>query len=128
MSARAAAFKAVYPLLGSAVGVPVWSTLQELLSSQFWSRERLEALPALDVVMIPVAMKKNRPGQKIEVLVEPALAARAEEILLRDSSTFGLRRTTTERVILEREIVSVETPYGPAKLKIGRRGGEAWRS
>jgi phenylacetate-CoA ligase len=43
-SPRAAVFRAIYSLLGSSVGVPVWSTLQDLIDSQYWSRDRLEAL------------------------------------------------------------------------------------
>lgn len=86
-------------------------------------RERLEAVPVLDVLIENVAMKKNRPGHKIEILVLPEHALAAEDTLLRESSTFGLRRRSVERVILDREIVEVATPLGPARLKLGKRHG-----
>ena len=41
-SIRATLFRAVYPVLGSTVGIPVWSKLQELIQSQYWSADQLE--------------------------------------------------------------------------------------
>ena len=41
-SIRATVFRAVYPVLGSTVGIPVWSKLQELIQSRSWSPDQLE--------------------------------------------------------------------------------------
>ncbi|MCA9321968.1 MAG: nickel pincer cofactor biosynthesis protein LarC, partial [Planctomycetes bacterium] len=86
-------------------------------------RERLETLGALDLVYEPVQMKKNRPGVRVELLCEPAREAPLVEALLRESSTFGLRRRSCERVVLDREWVTVATVLGTARVKIGRRDG-----
>jgi uncharacterized protein (TIGR00299 family) protein len=57
---------------------------------------------ALDVTLLHTSMKKGRPGVRIEVLCRPADATRLEELLLRESSTIGVRRTTVSRRALPR--------------------------
>jgi uncharacterized protein (TIGR00299 family) protein len=84
--------------------------------------ERLFAAGALDVFATPIQMKKHRPGVLLSVIVEPARAGELEAILFRETATFGIRRTTATRSKLARESVTVETPWGPARVKHGRRG------
>ena len=67
-------------------------------------------------------MKKGRPGFMVSVICEPAKAAELEAILFRETATFGVRRHTAERSKLQREAVTVETPWGPVKAKRGWRG------
>ncbi len=74
---------------------------------------------ALDAHFYPAHMKKNRPGLSLRVLCEPANEGRIAELILRETTTFGLRRTPTERWRLDRRIEEVETPLGPAKVKLG---------
>jgi pyridinium-3,5-bisthiocarboxylic acid mononucleotide nickel chelatase len=62
---------------------------------------------ALDVTLLQTVMKKGRPGVRIEVLCRPADATRLEDLLLRESSTIGVRRTTVSRRALVREEGSV---------------------
>jgi hypothetical protein len=62
---------------------------------------------ALDVTLLPVAMKRGRPGTRIEVLCLPADSARLEELLLNESTTIGVRRRTVQRRALDRDVMSV---------------------
>ncbi|MFI5244793.1 MAG: nickel pincer cofactor biosynthesis protein LarC [Gemmatimonadales bacterium] len=63
---------------------------------------------ALDVTLLQTTMKKGRPGVRIEVLCRPADSMRLEELLLRESSTIGVRRTQVTRRALRRTENSVE--------------------
>ncbi|MDW8307933.1 MAG: nickel pincer cofactor biosynthesis protein LarC [Verrucomicrobiales bacterium] len=81
------------------------------------------AAGALDVVTAPVQMKKNRPGVLLTVLCAEADADRFTELMLRQTSAFGVRRTVAERRKLPREIVTVKTRFGPVAVKVGRLAG-----
>jgi uncharacterized protein (TIGR00299 family) protein len=83
--------------------------------------ERLLEAGALDVFTIPIQMKKNRPGVLLSVIAEPDRAADLEAILFRETATFGIRRYRAERTKLQREMATVQTPWGPVKAKRGRR-------
>lgn len=63
---------------------------------------------ALDVTLLQTIMKKGRPGVRFEVLCRPADAARLEALLLRESSTIGVRRTSVTRRALARAESSVD--------------------
>ena len=69
-------------------------------------------------------MKKGRPAYLVEALAHPEDSAAVEQTLLRHSSTFGLRKTTAVRQVLARWHVSVETPYGTIRVKVGAHGSE----
>ena len=79
---------------------------------------------ALDVFYTPVQMKKNRPGVLLTVLCAEAEAARFSELILRETSAFGVRRTTAERRKLRREFTRVKTPFGDVAVKMGRLNGK----
>ncbi|HXD87086.1 MAG TPA: nickel pincer cofactor biosynthesis protein LarC [Urbifossiella sp.] len=86
--------------------------------------ERLFAAGALDVFVMPGLMKKNRPGDLISVIAAPETADALEAVLFRETATFGIRRHSAERSKLEREAISVQTPWGPVLAKRGwRKGG-----
>lgn len=85
--------------------------------------EKSLALGALDTFYTPVHMKKNRPGVLLTVLCAPSDAEKFSELILRETSAFGVRRTTAERRKLRRELTSVETPYGEVAIKLGRLNG-----
>ncbi len=78
---------------------------------------------ALDVFSTPVHMKKNRPGQLVTVLCEPAAEERLTDLIFRETTTLGVRRTTATRKTLKRELVTVETPLGPIRVKVARMNG-----
>ena len=85
--------------------------------------DRLFAAGALDVFAQPIQMKKNRPGVLLSVICEAAAVAACEEILFRETGTFGVRRHPASRSKLIREAVQVDTPFGPVKAKRGWRDG-----
>jgi uncharacterized protein (TIGR00299 family) protein len=86
--------------------------------------EKLFAAGAVDVYTTAIQMKKSRPGVKISVLVAPSRRAQVEDVLLRETPTFGVRRVLMERSKLERHEKSVETPYGDIRVKVGLIDGE----
>ena len=69
-------------------------------------------------------MKKNRPGVLLTVLCAEADADKFSELILRETTAFGVRRTIAERRKLRREFAEVKTPFGKVTVKIGRLGGK----
>jgi len=86
--------------------------------------EKLLAQGALDVYCTAVTMKKNRLGTKITVLCPPTETAKMEQIMFRESTTFGIRRGICQRTILPRKHQTVETPYGKIRMKVGYFDGQ----
>lgn len=84
--------------------------------------ERTLAAGALDAFLTPTLMKKGRPAHVLSVLVEPARAADLAELVFRETSTFGIRRTTCPRWKLARESREIASPWGPVRIKIGELG------
>jgi len=85
--------------------------------------EQALAAGALDVFYTPIQMKKNRPGTLLSVLCAPRDADKFSELILRETSAFGVRRFAAERRKLRREVVTVKTAYGDAAVKLGRLNG-----
>jgi len=81
------------------------------------------ATGALDVFHTPVQMKKSRPGVLLTVLCAEADADRFSELMLRETTAFGVRRHVAERRKLRREIISLKTPFGDVRVKLGRLDG-----
>jgi len=84
--------------------------------------EKLLAEGALDVYVVPIVMKKSRPGFVLTVLCEPGDAATMEDILFRETATFGIRRHDVRRSKLRRRHETVTTPWGEIRVKVGQRG------
>lgn len=80
--------------------------------------DSLRMAGALDVVLVPVSMKKGRPGTRIEVLSRPAVASMLEDRLLRESTTIGVRRTRLERRALARDSFRVPVLGHEVTLKV----------
>jgi len=80
--------------------------------------EALFAAGARDVALAPLLMKKGRPGTLIQVIAEPADRERLAAILLRETSTIGVRTHPVSRFVLARRQSSVETEYGPIAVKL----------
>jgi len=78
---------------------------------------------ALDVFHTPIQMKKNRPGVLLTVLCAEAEADKFSELILRETTAFGVRRTLAERRKLRREFANVKTPYGSVTVKMGKLNG-----
>jgi len=85
--------------------------------------ERLLVNGALDVFLTPVQMKKNRPGTLLTVLCAPSETDRLAELVLTHTTTFGVRIHEARRRKLHREIVTVNTSFGPIEVKLGRLAG-----
>ena len=86
--------------------------------------ERLLDAGALDVFLTPVQMKKNRPGTLLTVLCERDSVERMAELLLSQTTSFGVRVHEAQRRKLAREILKVKTKFGEIEVKIGRLGGK----
>ena len=80
--------------------------------------ERARVEGALDAVLVPVVMKKGRQGTRIEILCRPADAERFESLLLRETSTIGVRRTEASRNVLHREERTADVLGHSIRVKI----------
>jgi len=69
-------------------------------------------------------MKKNRPGVLLSVMCSESEADKFTELILRETSAFGVRRYISERRKLQREFKTVNTPHGQVAIKIGKLDGQ----
>ena len=83
---------------------------------------------ALDVMLTPVTMKKGRPGTLITVLADAQHRDAMERLLLRETSTLGVRIRQEKRSCLDRSHVAVTTAFGEIRVKLGLREGEVWNA
>jgi uncharacterized protein (TIGR00299 family) protein len=86
--------------------------------------ERLRAAGALDVWTTAAQMKKHRPGVVLSVLAAESEIEALSSLVFRESTTIGLRITRVERRVLDREIKTVDTEFGPIRVKIARLAGD----
>ncbi|MDP6667879.1 MAG: LarC family nickel insertion protein, partial [Dehalococcoidia bacterium] len=84
--------------------------------------ERLMELGALDAWFTPIQMKKNRPAVMLSVLVGRELVDQAAELILKETSTLGVRRRPVRRYEAERQVVNVDTSLGKVPVKLKRIG------
>ena len=80
---------------------------------------------ALDVSIVPALMKKGRPGHLVTVLAAADRSAAVTDLLLRRSSTLGVRVSETRRVLAERQVIEVATELGAARVKVKYLDGRA---
>ena len=74
---------------------------------------------ALDVWTTPILMKKGRPACKLSALVAEEKREAVVDAFFRTSGTFGVRETTVRRRSLARRWETVETSFGPIRVKVG---------
>jgi uncharacterized protein (TIGR00299 family) protein len=86
--------------------------------------ERLFEKGALDVYLTPIIMKKSRPAVKISILCDTDHRRGIEEVLWLHTSTFGLRVNRISKLILRRELSTVNTKYGTLSVKNAYLRGE----
>ncbi len=84
--------------------------------------EALFVAGALDVFTQAIGMKKSRPGILLTVICHPENLLSCEAVLFSETTTLGIRRTTQQRAILQREIQQVEIEYGKVRVKIAWKG------
>jgi uncharacterized protein (TIGR00299 family) protein len=77
---------------------------------------------ALDVFTTPIVMKKSRLGVLLSVICHPEFQDACEAVMFRETSTLGIRRSTQQRTILDREIQKVQTEYGEVQIKVAKSG------
>ena len=82
------------------------------------AQDRLFALGALDVWCAPIQMKKNRPGVILSALVPHDLEAAAVDVILRETTTLGVRSRPIQRYVAERQSVAMDTNMGLVSVKV----------
>ena len=82
-----------------------------------FAAEQLFAAGARDVYTQPAGMKKNRPGVLLSVICLPEDADRLAAVMMKHTTTLGIRRQDMSRYVLERSIETVDTPYGEVRVK-----------
>ena len=86
--------------------------------------ERLFAAGALDVWLTPITMKKGRPAITLSALAAPPDEQAVARAILTETTTIGVRVRTERRHILPRTLATVETPFGPVRVKRAGVNGE----
>jgi hypothetical protein len=88
-----------------------------------YAMERLLAEGALDVFSVPVQMKKGRPGALLTVLAKIEDANRLAKLIFAETTTLGVRRREEQRQTLSRRWETVDTMWGPVRIKIASMNG-----
>ncbi|MBW1992384.1 MAG: nickel pincer cofactor biosynthesis protein LarC [Deltaproteobacteria bacterium] len=89
--------------------------------------DQLFAAGALDVAFGPLQMKKNRPGVRLTVIAPLAARESVLERLFSHSTTLGVRLMEVERVAASRWQETIDTPYGPLRVKVMEYAGHRRR-
>tara|TARA_B100001971_G_C17840385_1_gene358312 strand:+ start:131 stop:574 length:444 start_codon:yes stop_codon:yes gene_type:complete len=84
--------------------------------------ELLMDMGCLDVWFTPIQMKKNRPGTLLSVLVGRDLVDQAAELILKETTTLGVRRRSVRRYEADRQTVNIDTSVGQVPVKLKRVG------
>ncbi len=82
-----------------------------------FAMEQLFTAGARDVYTQPVGMKKNRPGILLSVICASQDADHLAEVMMKHTTTLGIRRQDMSRYFLRRKIETVSTEYGPVRVK-----------
>ena len=100
------------------------------MNPQFYGHimEKLFAAGALDVFLTPIQMKKNRPGTLLGVIAFRRDEAALAELILRETSTLGLRVQPISRYEAQREYRKIRTAYGDLTMKLKILNGKVIHS
>jgi uncharacterized protein (TIGR00299 family) protein len=90
--------------------------------------EKAMQIGALDVICLPAQMKKGRQGTLLIVLTPPDHAPALQDLLLRETTSLGLRVREERRICMPREWVTVNTEWGAVRIKVARRDGKEWNA
>ncbi len=82
-----------------------------------FAMEQLFKAGARDVYTQAIGMKKSRPGVLLSVICLPEDADHLAAVMMKHTSTLGIRRQDMERYALKRSVETAETPYGPVRVK-----------
>ena len=83
-----------------------------------FAMELLFKAGALDVYTQAIGMKKSRPGVLLSVICPPDHADNLAAVMMKHTSTLGIRRQDMSRYVLARRMETIETPYGPVRVKV----------
>jgi len=86
--------------------------------------DRLLEAGARDAYLTPVIMKKGRPGIQLTVLADPHKESELTNLIFSETTTLGIRRIPVQRHMLTRRADTVETPFGPIRVKIADVNGK----
>lgn len=86
--------------------------------------EAVLAAGALDAWLTPIVGKKGRPAHLLSALVEEGTRRAVETVILRETTSLGVRASRWERRVLDREWREVQTPWGAVRVKLGREAGQ----
>lgn len=91
---------------------------------EFWPHvsRRFMTAGALDISLVPLHMKKGRPGFLLRIICDPAHMLRMEELIFSETSAIGLRLRYEQRITLPRKQIMVQTCYGDVQAKEIRMG------
>ncbi len=84
--------------------------------------DKLFAAGALDVNYTPIQMKKNRPAVMLTIICQLEDGNALSELLLRESSTLGVRISQVQRIKARRDLERMQTPLGTVTIKVKRLG------
>lgn len=82
-----------------------------------YTMERLMEAGALDTFFTPIYMKKNRPAVMLSVICRTQDINQLSALILKETTTIGIRVKEIERIALEREIKTVQTELGTVRVK-----------
>ena len=106
------------PMSGSSEMVQIETNIDDMNPQVFGHvMERLFAAGALDVYLTPIYMKKNRPATLLGVIAKRQDEATLAELILRETTTLGLRVQPIHRYEAQRDFRLVSTRYGEVKVK-----------
>lgn len=83
-----------------------------------YALERILAAGALDAWFAPITMKKGRPAVLLSAICRPDDAPALRQLILRETTTLGVRWRVMEREVAERDVDCVQTPWGPVRRKL----------
>jgi len=87
-----------------------------------YTMTKLMEAGALDAFVTPIQMKKNRPGVMVSVICDEPKIPTLEDLLFRETATFGIRRYPVGRHKLKRQAIEIETKFGSLRGKLGWLG------
>ncbi|HHW06969.1 MAG TPA: nickel pincer cofactor biosynthesis protein LarC [Clostridia bacterium] len=83
---------------------------------------------AMDVSLVPLQVKKNRPAVMLKVLCAPERLQLMQQVVLRETTSIGLRVYPVEKYMLPYETIPVTGAWGPetVRVKVARLGEEVY--
>ncbi len=86
--------------------------------------ESLFEAGAQDVFLIPIVMKKSRPAIQLSILCDNSDREKIERLVLSETTSLGMRFTPVTKSMLERRSHTIDTPFGPIRIKEGIMDGK----